>query len=58
MLKDQDNSLFCEKLKLIFLQMPLFRLAESELVTRKDQWFFFLKIWNRLTVFRPFFKTF
>jgi predicted transposase/invertase (TIGR01784 family) len=42
-LKDQDNDLFYEKLKLIFLQMPSFRLTESELKTRKDKWLFFLK---------------
>ncbi|MDR2115282.1 MAG: Rpn family recombination-promoting nuclease/putative transposase, partial [Planctomycetaceae bacterium] len=28
---------------MIFLQMPLFRLTESELVTRQDKWLFFLK---------------
>ncbi|MDR2117684.1 MAG: Rpn family recombination-promoting nuclease/putative transposase, partial [Planctomycetaceae bacterium] len=34
MLKDQENNVFFDKLKMIFLQMPLFRLSESELVTR------------------------
>jgi predicted transposase/invertase (TIGR01784 family) len=42
-LKDQDGDLFWDKLKLIFLQMPFFQLKESELVTKKDKWLFFLK---------------
>jgi predicted transposase/invertase (TIGR01784 family) len=43
MLKDQEGDIFSETLKMIFLQMPLFQLTESELVTRKDKWLFFLK---------------
>ncbi|MDR1053067.1 MAG: Rpn family recombination-promoting nuclease/putative transposase [Planctomycetaceae bacterium] len=42
-LKDQDGDNFSETLKMIFLQMPLFKLTESELVTRKDKWLYFLK---------------
>ncbi|MDR0871315.1 MAG: Rpn family recombination-promoting nuclease/putative transposase [Planctomycetaceae bacterium] len=42
-LKDQDGDPFLETLKMIFLQMPLFRLQEPELVTQKDKWLFFLK---------------
>jgi predicted transposase/invertase (TIGR01784 family) len=42
-LKDQDGDPFSETLKMIFLQMPLFQLQESELKTPKDKWLFFLK---------------
>jgi predicted transposase/invertase (TIGR01784 family) len=42
-LKDQDGDVFYEKLRFIFLQMPLFKKTESELETRKDKWFYFLK---------------
>ncbi|MDR1964264.1 MAG: Rpn family recombination-promoting nuclease/putative transposase [Planctomycetaceae bacterium] len=42
-LKDQDGDIFFDKLKLIFLQMPFFQLKESELVTQKDKWLYFLK---------------
>jgi hypothetical protein len=31
------------QLKMVFLQMPLFRLTEPELKTRKDKWMYFLK---------------
>jgi predicted transposase/invertase (TIGR01784 family) len=42
-LKDQDGDLFYDKLQFIFLQMPLFSKTESELETRQDKWYFFLK---------------
>ncbi|GHT46181.1 hypothetical protein FACS189454_06910 [Planctomycetales bacterium] len=42
-LKDQDGDEFLEKLKMVFLQMPLFKLSEPELKTQKDKWLFFLK---------------
>ena len=42
-LKDQDGDLFYDKLELIFLQMPLFDKSESELKTRQDKWYYFLK---------------
>jgi predicted transposase/invertase (TIGR01784 family) len=42
-LKDQDGEEFLDKLKMVFLQMPLFRLTEPELKTRKDKWMYFLK---------------
>lgn len=42
-LKDQDGELFSETLKMVFLQMPLFDLQESELRTKKDKWLYFLK---------------
>jgi predicted transposase/invertase (TIGR01784 family) len=40
---DQDGEQFLDKLQMIFLQMPLFSLKESELVTQKDKWLYFLK---------------
>jgi len=42
-LKDQDGDVFSETLQLIFLQMPLFNVPESELSTPKDKWLYFLK---------------
>ena len=42
-LKDQDGDLFYDKLEFIFLQMPLFTKTESELKTREDKWYYFLK---------------
>jgi predicted transposase/invertase (TIGR01784 family) len=42
-LKDQDGDLFFDKLHFKFLQMPLFRLQESELKTHFDKWCYFLK---------------
>ena len=42
-LKDQFGKEFYEKLQLIYIQMPLFSKKESELVTRRDKWLYFLK---------------
>ena len=42
-LKDQDGDLFYDKLEFIFRQMPLFTKTESELDTRQDKWYYFLK---------------
>jgi len=42
-LKDQDGDVFYDKLEFIFLQMPLFTKTESELHTREDKWYYFLK---------------
>ena len=42
-LKDQDGDLFYDKLRFIFLQMPLFTKTESELETHQDKWLYFLK---------------
>ena len=43
MLKDQDGDVFSDTLQMVFLQMPLFHLDESQLETSKDKWLFFLK---------------
>ncbi|NJO00414.1 MAG: PD-(D/E)XK nuclease family transposase [Bacteroidia bacterium] len=42
-LKDQDGDLFFDKLHFKFLQMPLFKLQETELKTKFDKWCYFLK---------------
>jgi len=42
-LKDQNGNVFSESLQMVFLQMPLFTKTESELVTHKDKWLYFLK---------------
>jgi len=42
-LKDQDGDPFYNKLRFIFLQMPLFTKTESELTTHSDKWYYFLK---------------
>jgi predicted transposase/invertase (TIGR01784 family) len=42
-LKDQDGDVFYDKLKMIYIQMPLFTKAEEELVTRQEKWLYFLK---------------
>ena len=41
--KDQDGDEFTDRVKMVFLQMPLFKKVESELETPKDKWLFFLK---------------
>jgi predicted transposase/invertase (TIGR01784 family) len=42
-LKDQDGDLFYDKLRFRFLQMPLFTKTESELESRSDMLYYFLK---------------
>ena len=42
-LKDQDGDPFSETLKMVFLQMPLFKNTETELNTQQDKWLYFLK---------------
>jgi len=42
-LKNQHGKEFYDKLKMIYIQMPLFIKSESELKTRQDKWFYFLK---------------
>jgi len=42
-LKDQHGKEFYDKLQFIYIQMPVFNLKESELVTRRDKWLYFLK---------------
>ena len=43
MLKDQDGDMFYDKLRFIFLQMPLFTKTETELKSHRDKWLYFLK---------------
>jgi len=42
-LKDQGGTEFYDKLRYIYLQMPVFDKKESELVTHQDKWFYFLE---------------
>ena len=42
-LKDQHGKEFYDKLKMMYIQMPLFRKKASELKTHQDKWLYFLK---------------
>ncbi len=42
-LKDQNNKVFYEKLKFVYLEMPHFIKDESELTTRLDKWLYFIR---------------
>jgi len=42
-LKNQNNHVFYDKLKFDYLEMPHFKIAESELTTRLDKWLYFYK---------------
>ena len=42
-LKDQHGKEFYDKLKMTYIQMPLFKKKESELVTHQEKWLYFLK---------------
>ena len=43
LLKDQNNKVFYEKLKFVYLEMPHFIKQEHELQTRLDKWLYFIK---------------
>jgi predicted transposase/invertase (TIGR01784 family) len=42
-LKNQNGKIFYDKLTYIYLEMPNFKLAETQLNSRLDQWLFFIK---------------
>jgi predicted transposase/invertase (TIGR01784 family) len=42
-LKDQNNQLFYDKLKFVYLEMPHFTKEENQLETRLDKWLYFIK---------------
>ena len=42
-LKNQHGKEFYDKLKMIYVQMPLFKKTEAQLKTHRDKWFYFLK---------------
>jgi predicted transposase/invertase (TIGR01784 family) len=42
-LKDQNNQLFYDKLKFVYLEMPHFLLEENQLKNRLDKWLYFIK---------------
>jgi len=43
LLRNEEGGTFSEKLRMYFLQMPLFEKTEGELETKADKWFYFLK---------------
>jgi predicted transposase/invertase (TIGR01784 family) len=55
-LKDQHGNTFYEKLTYIYLEMPNFKKAESELVTRLDKWLFFIQRLEDFQVIPAIFK--
>ena len=42
-LKNQHGKEFYDKLKMIYIQMPLFKMKEASLKTHRDKWLYFLK---------------
>ncbi len=42
-LKDQNNKVFYEKLKFVYLEMPHFVKSEADLANRLDKWLYFIK---------------
>ncbi len=42
-LKDQNNKLFYDKLKFVYLEMPNFDKKENELESRLDKWLYFIQ---------------
>jgi predicted transposase/invertase (TIGR01784 family) len=42
-LKNQNGKIFYDKLTFIYLEMPNFKLKETELETRLDKWLYFIK---------------
>lgn len=42
-LKNQNGKIFYDKLTFIYLEMPNFKLTESNLTTRLDKWLYFIK---------------
>ena len=42
-LKDQNNIVFCDKLSLIYLEIPNFNKRLEQLKTRLDKWLYFIK---------------
>jgi predicted transposase/invertase (TIGR01784 family) len=42
-LKDQNNQVFYDKLKFVYLEMPHFNTTEDKIKTRIDKWLYFIK---------------
>jgi predicted transposase/invertase (TIGR01784 family) len=55
-LKNQNCKVFYEKLTYIYLEMPNFNLAETELKTRLDKWLYFIKNLEELENIPAIFK--
>ncbi|MBD0405525.1 PD-(D/E)XK nuclease family transposase, partial [Flammeovirga sp. EKP202] len=47
-LKDQNNKVFYEKLKFVYLELPKFKKPEKDLLTNFDKWLYLL---NNITTF-------
>lgn len=55
-LKDQNNQVFYDKLKFVYLEMPHFNKKETELTTRLDEWLYFIKNLEDFQSVPSFFK--
>jgi predicted transposase/invertase (TIGR01784 family) len=55
-LKDQNNQVFYDKLKFVYLEMPHFIKEENQLQTRLDQWLYFIKNLDTLQSIPEIFK--
>ena len=55
-LKNQHGKVFYDKLTYIYLEMPNFNLAETELATRLDKWLYFIKYLEDFQVIPSIFK--
>jgi predicted transposase/invertase (TIGR01784 family) len=55
-LKDQNNQIFYDKLKFVYLEMPHFNKQEHELVTRLDKWLYFIKHLEDFLIIPDIFK--
>ena len=65
-LKDQNNKIFYDKLKFIYIELPKFNKTENELITQFDKWLYILKHLSELQnrpvalqekIFKKFFET-
>ena len=55
-LKDQNNKIFYDKLRFLYLEMPHFHKEENELKTRLDEWLYFIKHLEDFQVIPEIFK--
>lgn len=55
-LKNQNGNVFYDKLTYIYLEMPNFKLEETELKSRLEKWLYFIKYLEDFTVIPSIFK--
>ena len=55
-LKDQNNQLFYDKLKFVYLEMPNFKKKEQDLKNRLDKWLYFIKHLEDFQIIPDIFK--